>query len=120
MKIPVMKKGLSPLLREGHMHHPLVLQAALSSNIAFFLQSIHICGQGPYRHGKPAGYHGHVSGLFHSDGLYDMHVIVGDVLILLRDDRLCLQSHHMVEQAHQQFVYGTLRILCHLAAAILL
>ena len=114
-----MVESLFSFFRENYIHNTLVPLAALPSDIALSLQSVHIGGQRTDRNGKSVRYLGHISGFFHADCLYDMHIVVGDIAVIHSDYSLCLHIHHMVKQAHQQFVDGTFCVLCHFVTDIL-
>ena len=112
----MMVKCFPSIVCQGHIHHPLVLLAALPANISLFFQAVHIDGQGAHGNMQFLGDHGHIAGGLNTDGFYNMHVIVGDILKFLRNNRLAFHVHHMVEQIHQQFIQRTFPVLRHLSA----
>ena len=109
-----MEKGLSALVRKLHINYTLICQTALPYNISLFLQTVHVGGQGADCDRQLTGYHGHILELVHADRFYNVHVIVADIAEFRCDDSLRLHIHHMIEQIHQQFIYGTFCALCHL------
>ena len=113
VEISVMEKSFSPLLCQGHQHHPFVLRAAVTLQVAFFLQTVHIRIQGTHGDVEFPGDPGHTLWFLDADSLQNVHVIIRNILEFVCYDRLCLCIHHVMEQVHQQFIQHPVVALLH-------
>ena len=96
-----MEKGFPPLLCQSHQYHPLVLRAAVTLQVAFFLQTVHIRSQGSHGDVEFSGDPGHTLWFLDTDSLQNVYVIICNILEFLGDDRLFFQFLYLVKQMDQ-------------------